>query len=351
MELNAWFWFEAISLTVLLLILIGDLLLVLKRPHVPSMKEASLWVAFYVTLALIFAGLIWMLFGAERGLEFGTGWIIEYSLSVDNLFVFVIIMTRFAVPKKYQQYVLMVGIILALVFRGVFILLGVQLIESLSWVFYIFGAFLLYTAFKQAFDSAEEIEGEAEAGENVIVRALKKRLNFTNEFDGSKMSTRIDGKRFFTPMLIIFIAIGTTDVMFALDSIPAILGITQDPFIVFTANIFALMGLRQLYFLLGGLLDKLVYLHYGIAAILAFIGLKLIIHAMNANELPFLNGGEPITIIPDIEIVPSLLVILGCLTIATLASLIKMKIDAGKDASTVQEIAHGDREESTPDVE
>ncbi|MGB3414932.1 MAG: TerC family protein [Microbacteriaceae bacterium] len=318
--------FEAVSLTVLGLILLADLLLVAKRPHAPSMKEASLWVALYVALALVFAVIIWQLFGFDRGMEFTAGWLTEYSLSIDNLFVFVIIMSRFAVPKKYQQMVLMVGIILALIFRGVFILLGAQLIESFSWIFFIFGAFLLYTAWAQAFNNDDEISEHADdVKDNFLVRLMKKRVNFTKEYHGTKLVTRVAGVKHFTPMLIVFIAIGSTDVMFALDSIPAIFGITQDPFIVFTANIFALMGLRQLYFLLGGLLERLVYLHYGIAAILAFIGIKLIFHALHVNELPFINGGQPVLWVPDITTTMSLAVIAGCLIIATIASLIKMR--------------------------
>lgn len=321
---ETWFLFEVISMSVLVLILLGDLLLVLKRPHVPSMKETSLWVVFYVSLALVFAGIILIIFGPERSLEFTTGWIIEYSLSIDNLFVFIIIMNRFTVPKQYQQYVLMIGIILALIFRGIFILVGVQLISHLSWVFYIFGVFLLYTAYKQVFDS-EDGEGEED---NAFIRGLKKRVNLTEEYNGTKFRKTIDGTKYFTPMLIVLIAIGTTDIMFALDSIPAIFGITQDPFIVFSANVFALMGLRQLYFLLGGLLDRMVYLKYGIAAILAFIGFKLIVHAMHENQLSFLNGGEPITFIPEIGTVTSLLVILVCLAVTIIASIVKSKFSA-----------------------
>ncbi len=241
-----------------------------------------------MVLALIFAGLMLVLGDAEHAGQFVAGWLTEYSLSIDNLFVFLIIMGRFAVPRKYQQEILMVGIILALVFRGIFIMLGAQLIANFSWVFYIFGLFLLYTAWTQAFTSHKE----EEEMENKLIGWLRKRISITEEFDGAKMRTVIDGKKVFTPVLIVFIALGTTDLIFALDSIPAIFGITQSPFIVFTANVFALMGLRQLYFLLGDLVEKLVYLHYGIAFILAFIGVKLFFHALHENELPFINGGE-----------------------------------------------------------
>jgi tellurite resistance protein TerC len=258
-------WFEIGSLVVLTVILIADLLLVIKRPHVPSFRESTLWVVFYITLALVFAGLMFVIGDVEHGAQFLAGWLTEYSLSIDNLFVFVIIMTRFAVPRKYQQEVLMVGIILALILRGIFILLGVQLIENFSWVFYIFGAFLIWTAYNQAFGDHED-----SGGDTALVRLLRRRLPITNDYDGIRLRTVVDGRRFFTPMLIVFVAIGTTDVIFALDSIPAIFGITQSPFIVFTANVFALMGLRQLYFLLGGLLERLEYLKHGIAFILAF---------------------------------------------------------------------------------
>jgi tellurite resistance protein TerC len=312
--------FEITSLVVLVLILAADLLIAFKRPHVPSFKEATLWVVFYVGLALVFAGVMLVVAGGEPAGQFLAGWLTEYSLSIDNLFVFVIIMARFNVPRKYQQEALMVGIIIALVLRGIFILIGAQLIESLSWIFYIFGAFLLVTAFRQAF--GKEDEGD---GENGLVTFLRKRMSIAPDFDGAKVRTRIDGKKVFTPMIIVFIALGSTDLLFALDSIPAIFGITQSPFIVFTANVFALMGLRQLYFLLGGLLDRLIYLKYGIAFILAFIGVKLVFHALHENEVFFINGGHPIEWIPEIDTWTSLIVIIASMAVATIASLIVMK--------------------------
>ncbi|MBF4462001.1 MULTISPECIES: TerC family protein [unclassified Rathayibacter] len=313
-------WFVVGSFVVLVVILAADLLLVFARPHVPSLKESSLWVGFYVALALVFALVLMVMGGGETAGQFVAGWLTEYSLSIDNLFVFVIIVGRFAVPAKLQQQVLMVGIIVALVFRGIFILLGAQLIESFSWIFYLFGAFLVYTAVKQAFGKEDEDEGT----DNVLIRLLRRRVNISDSFDGSKLRTTIDGTRYFTPMVIVFLAIGSTDLLFALDSIPAIFGITESPFIVFTANLFALMGLRQLYFLLGGLIDKLDYLKYGIAFILAFIGVKLVLHALHENELPFLNGGEGVPVW-DIDTVTSLVVILASMTVATGASLVKMR--------------------------
>ncbi|GAA4366313.1 TerC family protein [Agromyces bauzanensis] len=325
-------WFEIGSLVVLTLVLIGDLLLVVKRPHVPSFRESTLWVVFYVALALIFALLMFLLGDAEHAGQFIAGWLTEYSLSIDNLFVFVIIMARFAVPKKMQQEVLMVGIILALIFRGIFILLGAQLIENFSWVFYIFGAWLVWTAIQQAFLHREE---SAEENEGRLIRMLRKRVRISDDYDGIKLRTTVDGTRMFTPIIIVFIAIGTTDLLFALDSIPAIFGITQSAFIVFTANVFALMGLRQLYFLLGGLLERLEYLKYGIAFILAFIGVKLVLHALHVNELPFLNGGEPVEWAPEISTWMSLGVIIASMAVATIASLVKARVDSQRRGATL----------------
>ncbi len=316
-------WFEIGSLVVLTAILIADLLIIFKRPHVPSMKEAALWVGFYALLAVAFGGAILALGDVEHASQFYAGWLTEYSLSIDNLFVFVIIMSRFAVPKKYQQEVLMVGIIMALVLRGIFIVLGAALIENFSWIFYIFGAFLLYTAYHQAFRSHED----EEETEGKLITFLRKRITMSPEFDGAKIRTTFNGKKMFTPMIVVFITIAITDVIFAFDSIPAIFGITTSPFLVFAANIFALMGLRQLYFLLGGLLDKLEYLKYGIAFILGFIGVKLVLHAMHANELTFINGGQPIEWAPEISTGTSLLVIVASMAVATIASVIKMRSD------------------------
>ena len=324
MELALPVWFEIGSLVVLTLIIVMDLVIAYKRPHIPSVRESSLWIGFYVGLALVFALLMFMLGDAEHGGQFIAGWLTEYSLSIDNLFVFIIIMAKFSVPRKYQQELLMVGIILALVFRGVFILLGAQIIENYSWVFYIFGAWLLYTAWNQAFTGHED----EEEAENKIITFLRRHIRITDGYDGAKFRTVVDGKKVFTPVLIVFIALGTTDLVFALDSIPAIFGITQDPFIVFTANIFALMGLRQLYFLLGDLINRLVYLKYGIAFILAFIGVKLFLHALHENEVPFINGGQGVEWAPEINTWVSLGVIVAAMAVAVVASMIKTKSDA-----------------------
>ncbi|MES2093050.1 MAG: TerC family protein [Actinomycetota bacterium] len=329
MDLQLPFWFEITSIVVLLLIVIADLVLAYKRPHIPSTRESSLWVGFYVLLAIIFAVLMFAFAGAERAGQFLAGWLTEYSLSIDNLFVFVIIMARFSVPRKYQQEVLMVGIIIALVLRAIFILLGAQLIQNFSWIFYVFGAFLLYTAYGQAFQNSESVDDK----ESGVIRLLRKRIRITDDFDGAKLRTVIDGKKVFTPIIVVFIALGTTDLVFALDSIPAIFGITTSPFIVFTANVFALMGLRQLYFLLGDLIDRLVYLKYGIAFILAFIGFKLVAEAMHTNELPFINAGKPIEWAPEIGTLFSLGVIVASMAVAVIASLIKMRSDRKRRAA------------------
>lgn len=318
MESPSYFWFQTISTIVLVAILVADLILAVKRPHIPSAKESTAWVSFYAVLALVFAAILSYLFGALRATEFIAGWLTEYSLSIDNLFVFVLIMSRFAVPKLYQQQVLMVGIIMALVLRGLFILVGAALIEQFSWIFYIFGAFLLYTAYHQAFRTHEDDDQT----ESKLIKFLRKRVHVSDGFDGAKLTTMVNGRRAFTPMLVVFAAIAMTDVMFAFDSIPAIFGITTDPFIVFTANLFALMGLRQLYFLLGGLLDRLEYLKYGISFILAFIGFKLISHAMHVNELPFINGGQHIEWAPEINSITSLGVIVLSIAVSAVVSLV-----------------------------
>jgi len=324
MSLEIPLWFEIGTYVALLLILAADVFIAYRRPHVPSTRESALWITFYVVLALIFAGLMLVFAGTEHAGQFVAGWLTEYSLSIDNLFVFLIIMARFSVPRKYQQEILMVGIILALVFRGIFILLGAALISNFSWIFYIFGLFLLYTAANQAFTSHDD----EEETENKLIRMLRRRIAITDGYEGAKLRTTVDRKRVFTPVLIVFIALGTTDLVFALDSIPAIFGITQEPFIVFTANVFALMGLRQLYFLLGDLVEKLVYLKYGIAAILAFIGVKLFFHALHENELPFINGGHHVEWAPEISTFASLGVIVGAMAIAVVASVIKLRVDA-----------------------
>jgi tellurite resistance protein TerC len=317
------------TLVALIAVLAVDLLIIGRRPHEPSMKESGGWVAFYVALALVFGAGVWLTAGGKYAGEFYTGWLTEYSLSVDNLFVFVIIMARFAVPRQFQQKVLLIGIVLALLMRGAFIAAGAALISQFSWVFYVFGAFLVYTAvtlLKEGDNDADDFK------ENILIRWAKRALPVSSSFGDGRLTTAAEtGKRLFTPMLIVMIAIGTTDLLFALDSIPAIFGITKEPYLVFTANVFALMGLRQLFFLLGGLLERLVYLNVGLAAVLGFIGVKLVLEAMHTNTLPFINGGDGIHWAPEIPIWLSLLVILGTLGLATAASLLKSSRERRRD--------------------
>ena len=255
--------FEIITFVVLALFFIVDLFVIGRRPHVPSTKECVQHIAFFVVMALIFGGCIWFFAGSKPAIEFYSGWLTEYSLSIDNLFVFVIIMSNFAVPKQIQKYVLSIGITISLIFRGIFILIGAALISRFTWVFFLFGAFLIYTAVKLVLGGDEDEEYH----ENGIIRNLRKIIKITDDYDGEKLRTTKNGVRYWTPMLIVFLTIGTTDVMFAFDSIPAIFGLTKDPFLVFTSNVFALLGLQQLYFLLGALLDKLVYLPAGLSVV------------------------------------------------------------------------------------
>jgi tellurite resistance protein TerC len=317
-------WFEISALAVLSLILAADIFLAFRRPHIPSTRESAIWIGFYVVLALIFAVLLVVIGDVDHASEFLAGWLTEYSLSIDNLFVFLLIMSRFAVPRKYQQEILMVGILIALVLRGIFILLGAQLIENFSWIFYLFGLFLIYTAVNQAFTNHDdEMKNESR-----LIAFMRKRMAFTDTFEGAKIRTLVDGKKVLTPALIVFIALGSTDLVFALDSIPAIFGITTNPFIVFAANVFALMGLRQLYFLLGDLVEKLAYLKYGIAAILAFIGVKLFFHALHENQVPFLNGGHGVEWAPEISTLASLAFIVAAMAVAVLASVLRLRMDS-----------------------
>ncbi len=295
-----------------------DLFAVSRRPHRPSMRESTGWVLFYVALAVAFGVVLAVTAGSRYAGEFYAGWLTEYSLSIDNLFVFVIIMSRFRVPASAQQTVLIIGVVLALVFRGIFIALGAAAIARFSWVFYLFGAFLLYTAYKLFTHDEDE---EDEFRENAVLRLVRRVVPTSPDYDGIRLRTTVAGRRLFTPMLVVMVAIGTTDVLFALDSIPAIFGLTKEPYLVFTANAFALMGLVQLYFLLGGLLDRLVFLSRGLALVLAFIGVKLVLEALHENTLPFVNGGEAVAWAPPIPITLSLLVIVVILGITAAASL------------------------------
>lgn len=327
MSVDLWVWL-ATGVAIIAMVLF-DFFAHVRTPHAPTFREAAIWSSIYIGLAIVFGlglGAVW---GWDHGTEYFAGYVTEKSLSVDNLFVFLIIMTKFAVPRAFQQKVLLVGVVIALVLRTVFILAGAAAIEQWSWVFYLFGAFLVYTGIKLGREKHEpnEVQDADERGDGLAVRLLKRVVPTVDEYHGDRLTTRIDGKRFITPMLVVMVAIGSTDVLFALDSIPAIYGLTQEPYIVFTANAFALLGLRQLYFLIGGLLERLVYLSQGLAVILSFIGVKLVLHAMHTNELPFINGGEHVEWAPEIPTWLSLLVILGTLTVATVASLATTRRD------------------------
>jgi tellurite resistance protein TerC len=307
-----------ITILVTSAILLFDVFVIGRRPHEPSRREVGVALAIYVGLAIVFGIGIWATAGAKYGGEFFAGWLTEYSLSVDNLFIFIVIMGKLAVPRELQQSALLVGIVLALVFRGIFIAVGAAAIAEFSWVFYIFGAFLIYTAINLAREGSKE-EGGFE--EPRLVGWARSHLRMSEEWNGARLTTRRNGGRYFTPMFLVVLTLGVTDLLFALDSIPAIYGLTDEPYIVLTANIFALMGLRQLYFLIGDLLKRLVYLSYGLAFLLLFIGVKLVLHALHENALPFINDGEPIHWAPDIPIWVSLLVIVGTLVVTAVVSL------------------------------
>ncbi|OBK79413.1 TerC family protein [Mycobacterium sp. 1164985.4] len=316
-----------ITLSVTTAILLFDVIVIGRRPHEPSKRETGVALTIYVSLAIIFGLWTWFFHGSQYGVEFFAGWLTEYSLSVDNLFVFIIIMASFNVPRKYQQQALLVGIILALIFRGIFIALGAVAINQFSWVFYIFAAFLIYTAINLARDTDHDDDGD-----NIVVRFARNHLSMTDKWDGLKLWVKENGKRLMTPMFLVIVALGTTDLIFALDSIPAIYGLTQEPYLVFTANVFALMGLRQLYFLLGDLLKRLVFLSQGLAFILGFIGVKLLLHALHENEVPFINGGEHVPV-PEIPTLLSLGVIVVTLALTTAASLYKTRVHDVKNGT------------------
>jgi tellurite resistance protein TerC len=309
-----------ITLGVTIAVLLFDIIVIARRPHEPTIRECVVALSFYVGLAVLFGIWVWNLHGSRFGIEFYAGWLTEYSLSVDNLFVFIIIMASFKVPKVYQQQALLVGIVLALVFRGIFIALGAVAINQFSWTFYLFGAFLVYTAVRLARD----IE-HSDDGDNAVVRFARRYLKTADTWHGLRLYVKEGSRRLMTPMFLVIVALGTTDLLFALDSIPAIYGLTREPYIVFTANLFALMGLRQLYFLLGDLLNRLVYLSQGLAFILFFIGVKLILHALHENEVPFINGGEGVHV-PEIPTLLSLAVIALTLFLTMVVSLIKARV-------------------------
>lgn len=318
MQVELWVW--AVTIAVLGVILLADFVVQLRRPHEPTFRESAIQVSIYISLALLFTFVIGGAWGPQYAAEYIAGWVTEYSLSVDNIFVFLIIFTQFSVPKSLRSQVLLIGIAIALVLRLIFIVLGAAFIERFSWAFYVFGAFLIFTAIKlviETFHDGEEDRNEAGG----MTKFISKIIPTTNEYHDDKYRIKRDGKWVYTPLLLVMISIGFTDILFALDSIPAVYGLTNEPYIVFVANAFALLGLRQLYFLLGGLMERLKYLSIGLSIILAWIGVKLVVHAMHKNELPFINGGKHIDIIPEISTELSLAVIIITLVITTIWSL------------------------------
>lgn len=316
MDVPRWVW----ALTVLGVggLLVFDYVFHVRRAHVPTLREAASWSAAYVGVAVMFGVglLIWG--GDEDGPEYFAGYVTEEALSVDNLFVFLVIITSFRVPREDQQKVLLFGIAFSLIARSGFVFLGAALIDAFAWAFYLFGLVLLIAA-----GSILRPDGgdESRKADNIVIRMAKKVLHTTERYDGDKIFTTVDGRRVMTPMILVMVAIGGTDMFFALDSIPAIFGLTQNVYIVFTATAFSLLGLRQLYFLIEGLLDRLVYLSYGLAAILGFIGVKLILHALHENNVPFINDGEPVSLV-QISTYLSLAVVIGVLTVTVAASLL-----------------------------
>ena len=291
----------------------------------PTTAECLRYLAMYIGLAVLFGGWVWMHWGAEYAGQFYAGWLTEYSLSVDNLFVILLIMGKFAVPRAYQQTALLIGIILALVFRGIFIWAGAAVIDAFSWVFYLFGAFLVWTAWKVGREGAAGDDDEFHPP--LLLRIVQRVFPATPEYHGVRLTVVEKGRRLMTPMFVVLVALGATDLLFAFDSIPAIFGLTSEPYLVLMANLFALMGLRQLYFLLGDLLKRLVYLNIGLAVLLGFIGVKLVAHALHENEVPFINGGEPVQWAPEIPIWLSLCTIVAILTVTALASILKVRLD------------------------
>ncbi|WKR21846.1 TerC family protein [Actinomyces israelii] len=327
-----WLALAAIILTMIAVDIVGHV----RTPHEPTVREAAWWSAGYIAVAVVFGAIVAAVWGADYGEEYFAGYITEKSLSIDNLFVFVIMISSFRVPRRYQQEVLLAGIVIALVLRLVFILAGAALIESFSWVFYLFGAWLLWTAVAQAREGIEKPEEPDADGYRLsgLVKLVSRIVPMTDGFVGGRLLHRHAGRTMITPLLLCIIAIGTADVVFAVDSIPAIYSLTAEPYLVFAANAFSLLGLRQLYFLIDGLLDRLVYLHYGLAAILGFIGLKLVNHALHTNEVPFINGGQPWDAVtePSIGVSLGYIVVVVIITVAASVLASRRARDASRPA-------------------
>ena len=335
-HVDIWIW--AISVAVVIGFFFFDFYSHVRHAHVPTLREAGLWSLFYVGMAFVFMFVVAWIMGWGHAGDFITGYATEKALSVDNLFVFLLIMTSFKVPKIAQQKVLLIGIGIALVLRTIFIVAGAVILENFSFVFYLFGAWLLFMAVRQFIESFQDDDPEMPGW----VQHIKRFVPASDHYNGDKWKIVEGGKALWTPLMLVVIALGFTDVLFALDSIPAIFGITQEPYLVFMANALALLGLRQLYFLIDGLLQKLVFLDLGLAFILGFIGVKLVFHAMHVNELPFVNGGQSIEWVPDIPTWFSLLFIFGTLVVAALTSMIYA---AGRNvgrAEAISELEDGD---------
>jgi tellurite resistance protein TerC len=313
-------------------LLLFDFFFHVRKAHVPTLREAARWTSIYVAIALLFGLGVTIFGGGQMGAEYFAGYVTEEALSVDNLFVFLLLLSSFKVPRADQQKVLLVGIAVSLLARTGFIFLGAALINSFAWVFYLFGLILLVTAGNLL---REQGRNEEDTPDNIIIRVARRFLHTSDVYDGDKLFTVQNGRRVMTPMLLVMVAIGGTDILFALDSIPAIFGLTQNVYLVFTATAFSLLGLRQLYFLIDGLLDRLVYLSYGLAAILALIGVKLILHAMHENNVPFINDGQPIHA-AEISTALSLSLIIGILVLTVVVSLLSPKGRAQTYAAAVR---------------
>lgn len=319
MDVSTWVW--ALTILAIVGLLAFDFFFHVRKAHVPTLREAAVWSAGYVGIAVLF-GVGLLLFGSgDAATEYFAGYVTEKALSVDNLFVFLVIIASFRVPREDQQKVLLFGIAFALIARTGFIFLGAALINAFAWIFYLFGLVLLLTAGSVLKNDHDDDDRRAD---NFVIRLAKKVIRTSEHYDGDKLFTTVDGKRAMTPMMLVMVALGGTDILFALDSIPAIFGLTQHVYIVFTATAFSLLGLRQLYFLVDGLLDRLVFLSYGLAAILGLIGVKLILHALHENNVPLINGGEPVKVI-EISTWTSLSVIVGVLLVTVVASLLSPK--------------------------
>jgi tellurite resistance protein TerC len=317
LDLSPLTWGVTIGLVVVLLAV--DLVLAAIRPHKVGFREAAAWSVFYVAVAIGFGIWFTMTYGGDYGTQYFTGYLVEKSLSVDNLFVFVIIMTTFAVPEEHQHKVLTFGIVLALIMRAIFIALGAALLSAFSIVFLLFGLLLIVTAV-QLFRHRDE---DPDIEDNAVVKGARRFLPITDDYVGGRLRTRVDGRTMFTPLFLVLVAIGSIDLLFALDSIPAVFGVTEEAFIVFTANAFALLGLRALFFLVKGLLDRLIYLSTGLAIILAFIGVKLVLHWLHVDVS---------TAVPEIPTLLSLAVILVVLAVVIVASLVKTRNDPSQHA-------------------